>query len=312
MFARIYPLFISLLGSVGLAVSLAFLAGAYLAFQPGWEEWAEFFVPRAIFLVAIPYVLLLGYLFLRAQLGLWFLGRGRVDEAIAYCEPRLSHSLMRSRGEALGNRIALARAFVARGDYGRAREILETLDKPPKRGRRRLELARWRMEVALREENLIHCHRAYDQVAGQLRPASARRRLDACRAELALREGDRAAFESALGKANWKGKSLPRIQWVEVMGALRFEQAGGSAAKIGNNGGAHLAVQLEVLDSIRDALLNLLPQVEGEVLSIRAELLYRDGHLEEARQQLASLESARCDARSRYEAERVRARVEAP
>lgn len=290
---------------------MAFLAGAFLAFQPGWEEWAEFFVPRAVFLVAIPYVLLLSYLFLRGQLGLWFLRRGKVEEAIAYCEPRLTHSLMRSRGEALGNRIALARAFVWRGDYERARELLAKADSPPKRGRAGLELARWRMEVALREENLVRCHRAFDEVAGQLRPASARRELEACRAELALREGDRGAFETALGRANWKGKSLPRIQWVEVLGALRFDPTVGSAGKIGNKDDADLAVHLEVLDSIQEALLNLLPQVEGEVLSIRAELLYRDGHLEEARQQLASLESARCDARSRYEAERVRALVEA-
>lgn len=310
MSKRIYPYFVAMLGTLGLAASMSFLAGAYLAYQPGWEAWAEFFVPRAVYLLVIPYALLLSYLYLRAQLGIWLLRRDRVEEAIAYCEPRLEHSLMRSRGEALGNRIALARGFMARGDYGRARELLESGYKLPKRGRIRLEIARWRMEIALREENLLRCHRAFEEVVGQLRPAATRRELDACRAELAVREGDFEAYGKALGRANWKGQKLPRIQWVEVLGAIHLDEPETSNVEEGNNRAENLALHLENLDSIRDELLFLLPQVEGELLAIRTELLYRDGHVEEARQQLARLESARCDARAKYEVERVRALIE--
>jgi len=310
MIKRVYPIFISLLGTLGLATALAFLAGAYLAFQPGWEEWAEFFVPRSVYLLVIPYALLLSHLYLRAQLGLWFLRRGWVDEAVAYCEPRLSQNLMRSRAEALAHRVALARAFVGRGDYARARALLDADYHLPKRGRARLDIARWRMEVALREENLVRAHRAFDEVGGQLRPAQARRALDACRAELALREGDQEGYESAMARTTRKGAASARAQWVEVMAALRFDSAEVSNGEAGNISLETLAIGLAKLDRIRDAICILLPFAEGEVLAIRAELLYRSARLDEARQQLASLESACCDARSNYEVERVRALIE--
>src|SRR5690554_3243953 len=271
MIKRVYPIFVSMLGTLGLATALAFLAGVFLAFQPGWEEWAEFFVPRGVYLLVIPYALLLSHLYLRAQLGVWFLRRGWVEEAIAYCEQRLSHHLMRSRAEALAHRVALARAFAARGDYARARALLEADFDVPKRGRARLDIARWRMEVALREENLLRAHRAFDQVAGQLRPAPARRELDACRAELAVREGERDAYDSAMGRANWKGTPDPRVQWVEVLAALRWEAAEISSAQAGNIPGDALAINLAKVDRIREAMRILLPQAEGEVLAIRAE-----------------------------------------
>lgn len=310
MFRRIYPIFVSMLGAAGLGVSMSFLAGAYLAYEPGWEEWAAFFMPRAVYLIVVPYVLLLGYLYLRSNLGDWFLRRGYVDEAIAYCEPRIEHNLMRSRAEAFGNRIALARAFTVQGDYEHARELLESGFKPPKSGRARLQIARWRMEVALRQENLLRCHRAFDQVSGTLRPTKQRRPLDVCRAELAVREGDRSAFKKALERANWKGARLPRLQWVEVLAALRFGDSATAQGEAGNFTAEDPAVLLARLDSIRDEPGNFLPSLGAELLAIRAELLYKSGEPEQARQQLDAVESAHCDARSKYEIERVRAIIE--
>lgn len=310
MIKRVYPIFISTLGTLGLAVALAYLAGAYLAFQPGWEAWAEFFVPRSVYFIVIPYALLLSHLYFRTHLGAWFLRRGWVDEAIAYCEPRLSHHLMRSRAEALAHRVALARARVMRGDYAGARALLDADDSRPRRGHARLGIARWRMEVALREENLVRAHRAFDEVAGQHRPLKARRALDVCRAELAVREGDRQSYESAMARVKWKGQPSPRAQWVEVMATLRFSPAQASDAKGGDSSDEAAAISLATLDRIRDAICILLPFAQGELLAMRAELLYRSARLDEARQQLASLDAACCDARSHYEAERVRALIE--
>jgi tetratricopeptide (TPR) repeat protein len=300
MLKRIYPLFVSMTGVVGLAAALSYLAGAYLAFQPGWEAWAEFFVPLAAPFLVIPYVFLLGHLYLRARLGAWFLRRGLVEEAIAYCEPRLERNLLRSRAEALNHRISLARAYIWRGDYERARGLLESGYKIPAKGRTALAIGRWRMEVALRQENLLRCRQAWESVSGLARPASVRCYIDACRAELAVREGRRDEFDRALDRAKWKGAGLARVQLAELLGALRFGD--GLVA----NDLERTADMIAALDAIKPSILAEMPGRAGELVAIRAEVLYRGGQAEQARQEFASHDSVECDARSEYAIARVR------
>src|SRR5690554_5643849 len=106
---------------------------------------------------------------------------------------------------------------------------------------------------------MVRAHRAFDEVGGQLRPAQARRALDACRAELALREGDQEGYESAMARTTRKGAASARAQWVEVMAALRFDSAEVSNGEAGNISLETLAIGLAKLDRIRDAICILLP-----------------------------------------------------
>lgn len=296
---RIYPILVSMTGALGLALALAYLGGAWLALDPQWQAWAEFFMPRALPLLLAPYVLLLGYLYLRTDLGLWFLRRGLPDEAIAYCQARLGHSLGRSRSEALAQRIALARAYVYVGDYARAEQTLASGYKRPTRGRLALELARWQMEIWLRRENLIRCHEAWNTAPGTLRPARARAELDACRAELALREGNREDYETALARAQWRGAKLARVRLIEVLGRLRFEDALAPTADAPP--AEFIQAMIDELDAITPKIIAEIPRRAPEIVATRAKLLYRSGQVDQTRQELTRAQAIQGDARSQHE-----------
>jgi tetratricopeptide (TPR) repeat protein len=279
-------------------MALAYFAGIYLTFQPGWQEWAEFFVPAAIPLLAVPWVLLLTYLYLRTQLGEWYLRRGRIDDAIDYCEDRLDHNLQRSRKEALINRITLARAHLARADYEIAEKVLNSGFSMPDKGAQALEICRWRMEVALRVENLVRCRAAYEQGAGIARPKGARAYHRACRAELAVREGNRGDFDDAIDEALWDGPKNPRVRLSQVLGVIRF---GASSEE--------LEEALGLLAQLVGPTLADVPHREGELIALRAELLAELGRDEDARSALEPADEARADTRAKYEIRRVRERV---
>lgn len=300
MLERLYPKFVSFLGAMGLACSLAYFVGVYLAFQPDWQDWADFFVPASIPLLIVPYVLLLGHLYLRTQLGGWFLKRGAVDQAIEYCEQRLDSNLMRSRKEALINRIYFARAYAAQGEYERAHELLTAGFAVPEKGAQAIDIARWRMEVALRMENLVRCHQAYDAARALTRPKRPRAYLLGCRAELAAREGKRSEFEQAVDDAMWTGADNPRVGLSQVLGVLRF---GASRDD--------LAEALTVLDEVYAPTAVELPLREGELAALRAELLDALDRVNEAREVIAFADQLPQDTRSKYEIRRVRERIAA-
>jgi tetratricopeptide (TPR) repeat protein len=287
-----------MLGATGLAAALAYFAGIYLAFQPQWQEWTDFFVPAAIPLLAIPWALLLTYLYLRTHLGQWLLRRGHLDTAIAYCEARLDHSLQRSRKEALIHRITLARAHVGRADYEIADTVLTTDFVMPDKGSQVLEICRWRMEVALRVEDLVRCHKIYEHADGIVRSKGARAYLQACRAELAAREHDRGAFDDAIGKALWNGAKNPRVKLSQVLGVLRF---GASPSELEEG--------ITLLEDVVDPTLADVAHREGEMLALRADLLIELGRDSKARHVLELAHEARADTRALYEIRRVRERL---
>jgi tetratricopeptide (TPR) repeat protein len=301
VFERLYPKFVSMLGAAGLACALAYFVGIYLAFQPEWEQWAEFFVPAAVPLLVIPWVLLLAYLYLRTHLGQWFLRRGRLDDAVAYCEERLEPNLERSQKEALINRITLARAHVARADYESADELLATGFVMPDKGAQALDICRWRMEIALRVEDLVRCHRAFEQADGIARPKSARAYLRACRAELAARENDRVGFDDAVDKALWDRPKNARARLAQVLGVLRF---GASADEFEE--------ALALLEEVVGPTLADVPHREGELIALRAELSLELGRQADACEALELADQARADTRANYEIRRVRERISDP
>ncbi len=301
MLERIYPKFVSLLGAAGLASSLAYFAGAYLAFQPQWQTWAEFFVPAAIPLLLVPSLLLLAHLYLRTALGEWLLGRGHVDEAIAYCEERRDHNLVRSKKEALINRITLARAHMVRADYERADEVLSSGFARPAKGAEAIEIARWRLEAALRLEDLVVCHEAAASADGLTRPKRPRAYFLGCRAELAARQGDRSGFDEAIDEALWVGPKNPRVRLSQVFGALRF---GASEDEFDE--------ALALLEQVYSPTVGDVPHREGELVALRAEILWELGRRDEAREAIASAEKLPRDTRSDYEIRRVRERITDP
>ncbi|QDG50026.1 hypothetical protein FIV42_04500 [Persicimonas caeni] len=300
MLERLYPKFVSLLGALGLACSLGYFVGVYLAFQPEWQDWADFFVPAAIPLLIVPYVLLLSHLYLRTHLGAWLLKRGAVDQAIDYCSARLSSNLMRGRKEALIHRVNLARALVVRGEYERAYETLSAGYAKPDKGAQAVNIARWRMEVALRKENLIQCHEAYEAAAELTRPKGARAYLLGCRAELAVREGKRGEFDESIEEGLWAKSDNPRVRLCQVLGALRF-------------GASHeeLTEALALLEQAFAPAVTDVPRREGELLACRAELLWELGRKDEARETIAFADEVPQDTRSEYEIRRVRERITA-
>lgn len=305
MLRRVYPIFISALGILGLTAALSYLGGAYLAFEPGWEAWAEFFVPLALPLLVVPHIFLLGHLYLRARLGGWFLAHGFAREAIEYCEPRLSHNLLRGRNEALTHRICLARAHIYLGEYQQAAQVLSADYKAPRRGKIREEIARWQMEIALRQEDLVSSKAAWDEVAGPGRAPPKLSELHACRAELAAREGEREAFERALELAKWRGEALPRVRLVELLGVLKF-----SARRLPEDERRRLLkTWLDGFEEFQASIVAEIPGREAELMALHAELFYRNSDHEQAAALLAEAESARADRRAEFVLEQTRAAV---
>ncbi|MFP4598936.1 MAG: hypothetical protein ACLFVJ_11835 [Persicimonas sp.] len=294
-----YPKFVSFLGASGLASALAYFVGVYLAFDPAWEQWAEFFVPWSVPLLFIPYVLLIGHLFLRTRLGEWFVERGEIAEAKAYCEERLDHNLLRSRKEALFHRVALARAYLVEQDYAEAEALLATGYSIPKKGQLALDIQRWRMEIALRADNLLRCRQAWSAVAELTRPRRSRAYVLACRAELAAREGERSEFEEAIEEALWADPKNERIVLSELVGSLRFSSED-----------SQLREALDLIEPASEHVSTQLPGRLAEVSAFAAELHLRLGEVDEARARLAEATDQPADPRADYELGRVRELIE--
>lgn len=216
---------VSLMGSLGLGTGLVYLLGAYLMFRPGWPEWAEFFIRWGPPLVVVPFGLLIGHLYFRTRLGSWMLERGEPEAAIEYASGRLEHSLLRSRREALSHRVVVARGHVCQGEYRRAWEMLSRGYAVPQRGPLAVEIHRWRMEAALRQEAWEEAGRAFEDVeldGGGTGAKVEAARLWACRAELAAVRGEERGFESAIREARWLRERDWRVDLAEALGVARF------------------------------------------------------------------------------------------
>ncbi len=294
-----YPKFVSFLGAAGLASALAYFVGVYLAFDPAWEQWAEFFVPWSVPLLFIPYLLLISHLFLRTRLGEWLVERGRIAEAKAYCEARLDYNLLRSRKEALFHRVALARAYVVEQDYAEAEALLASGYSIPEKGQLALDIQRWRMEIALRADNLLRCRQAWDAVAEVTRPRRSRAYVLACRAEWAAREGERSEFEDALEEALWADANNDRVVVSELIGILRF-----------SSDDSQMRQGLDLIEPAREHVSTQIPGRLAELTAFEAELRYRLGEVDRARALIAEAAQRPADARAEYELRRVKELIE--
>lgn len=294
-----YRKFISILGALGLATALAYFVGIYLAFQSEWASWEEFFVPRALVLVLVPYISLIAHLYLRTRLGQWLLDRGRIEEAISYCEARLDHGLLRSRREALSHRAALGRAYFARSDYERVEELLANTARVARGDRMVLQIQRWRMEAALRLDNLVRCHQAWEAAQGLVRPRRARAYILACRAELASREQDRDGFEEAIEEALWADPENERVALSRVIGALTFFETFSEWREA-----------LAILDDIEERIVREAPAREAELDVFRARIYLQLAEPAPAIECLDRAEEGRSDRRTLYERRRVRQLIE--
>lgn len=219
---------VSLTGILGMGLAMAYLFVVFLAFQPGFSELTYLLVGRSdrelplwVFSAAVPYVLLLAHLYLRTMFGRWLLQNGHLEEAIEYTSGRLTISLLRSRTEAAFHRLYLAQAQVRKMDYTNAKLTLDGLSRVPRRLEQ--EYLRWKLEVALRSENL----KAANDVRNALRSC----KNDACgRAwaavmELAVRQDDPELFDVAQKNALWALKEDDaRLVFSRTMAAKRWQR----------------------------------------------------------------------------------------
>ncbi len=275
-FKRYTPLGVSFIGSLGLGLTLTYFIGVGLAFQPGWEAWADSFSywgPRLVFL---PAGLLLVHLYCRMHLGEWLVGEGRLEEALDYTADRLDRNLMRSKREALHHRLARVRALVRQQAYDQASGLLWSGYAVPRSGRLAARIRRWQAEIGLRRDRPDSVREAYRQgekLSGSPTPLA---RLAAARAELALREETEADFVEHAEGADWLDEDAPRVDWSWILGTAALE-----------DDDEEREWALERLDEIRESVVEELPGRHAEIEAIRAELLDALGRMDEAKEAIA-------------------------
>ena len=291
---KVVPKLVAVLGGIGLASAVAYFAGAYLAFQPEWGAWSEFFVSRAILLVLVPYFSLTAYLYARSRLGGWLVERGAFREAIDYASERLEPSLLRSKKETHMHRIALGRAHIGRCEYEEAYRVLSKGYAVPREGQQALDIHRWRIEAALRLEDLVRSHESYDQVGDVTRPASSRVYLLGCRIEMAVREKNHAEFARFVEEFEWTERECSRVELARGLAAIVFEDDDETLERgLGRIEAAFEEATAEV------------PGRERGLLAWRARALAALGHVSEAEILLKSAIEAPGDLRSDYVVEQT-------
>jgi tetratricopeptide (TPR) repeat protein len=296
---KVAPKLVAGLGGLGLGSALAYFVGVYLAFQPDWGAWSAFFVPRALPLVLIPYLSLTAYLYMRSRLGGWLVDRGAYDRAISYAGERLDASLLRSKKETHLHRIALGRAHVAKSEYEEAYRVLSKGYAVPKEGAQALEIHRWRIEAALRLEDLVRCHESYDNVAGAARPAASRVYVLGCRIEIAVREKNRAECNRFVEEFEWTELECTRVDLARALELIAFEEDDESLERA-----------LGLLEDAHEDAVADVPGRHRGLLAWRARALASLGRLEEAEITLKEAAEAPGDGRSDYVVEQTKMYLE--
>ncbi len=299
LWARIYPKFVSFLGSLGLGTAMTYLLGVGFFIWADNQAFADFFIAYGPWLVVLPAGLLIAHLYLRTHLGAWYLERGRSEEALAYTSERLDHGLLRGRKEALFHRLYCGRARIAKMDYG---EALNTLtrgfampDSEPMEGRFR----RWQMEAALRLEDgemLQEASSAAErlEVGGSIRAA-----LEACACEWAAISGETEAFERHLEEARWLESAARRVDFSEAVGSLQFATTD-----------PERETGLDLLDRAQAEAQRQVPGRAGEICAMRAEFLAALGRNEQAGRALERADQLPADERSRRALDRISNKAE--
>lgn len=215
---RWLPGIVSLLGILALTTTILWFALLVLSLQPGFADLAEWLygleTPRQRYLlVAVPYVLLMLYLFARFKAGSALLKAGHVDEAMRWAEPRRSHSLLRSRREALENALVYGKGLIIRQEYEAA---LEALGQAPRASSDRLTAGYLQLECHLRLDDEARAQELAEALKDAKGPTTSKARFFAACAELAARQDDEDKAQSALRKARFFDRREPRVRWAEM------------------------------------------------------------------------------------------------
>ena len=296
---RIYPAAVTWTGGIGLGLALTYFVGVVLAFLPGWEDWADFFVPRALWLLLPPYGLLILHMVLRNHVGRFLLNEGAHEEAVEYAEQRMTASLVRSRREAANQRLICAKGHIGQGRYEKAREVLEgelkTLSHPYD-----MEARRWLVELALRDDDR---EAAEKLLAGQRNSKKKARgeevALMGCEAELALRQGDLERYRERMKDGLWKDGSHPRLGWCRALAMVLHEDDDEESEEV-----------LALLRLVEDPVGRDMPARRSESKALRAMVVGRRGRVDEATDLLEEAEEGPKDEWTREMIEKARVELD--
>lgn len=298
MARRFYPMAVTLMGGLGLGLALTYFLGVIFSFLPGWEAWADWFVPRALYLLIVPYVLLVVHLVLRNHVGRFLLKRGAYEEAVEYARKRLKSSVLRSRREVANQRLVYARGLVGLGKYDEARKVLSGHeDELP--GPYPVEAKRWLFELALRKRDLDEAEALVEDDRSEQKSAGGElAALFACEAELALRRGDVDTYKGRLMDANWEKASHPRVGLCRALAMIEFEKEGEESDEV-----------LALLEMAAGPVAKEVPARGAELKALRALVLWRRGRNREAQRLLEQARVGPTDAWTEEIIEEVSAAV---
>lgn len=281
---RLYPKIVTLMGGISLGLTLTYLVGVVLAFLPAGEQWAEFFVPLALYLLIPPYTLLVSYLVARNHVGRFLLHRQAFDQAYEYAHPRVKSSPLRSRREVANHRLVCARALVGLGRYEEARKLLEGQHRRLP-GPYATEARRWLLELALRRDDRKEAEGLV--VAEPNQKSSARGELVAalaCGAELAIRQGDQKAFRERMADALWHKSDHYRATLCRALAMIEYEEENAQTEEL-----------LQILDGVEARVVAEIPNRQAELTALRALVRYRRGDAAQAQRLLEMAQDQQSD-----------------
>ena len=296
---RLYPKFVSFLGSLGLGTALAYLILGGYSYATGNQVWLWVLVTWGPWAAVVPFGALLAHLYLRTHLGAWYLDRGEPEAAADYTGDRLEHSWLRSRRETLWHRLYLGRAEIARGRYAEALARLTRGFAPPEPEKLQARYRRWQLEAALRLDDHEMVDEALEGAVELSAAAETRGSIRACAGEAAVLEGNREAYHTHLDEARWLTSAPARADFVEAMGTVRF----------GHTDGARQTA-IECIRRSRGTMATEVPGRGAEWYAIWAELLVALGREREAERVLEDVDEASADDRSLAALERAEQRLE--
>lgn len=289
---------VSLLGSVALASVAGYFAALLRALFGESEAWSALFGKHLLVFLYVPFCLMLLYFYARVQLGRRLLERGELEAAVAWCEPRQHYSFwLRGKREALIQRLVLGRAYLAQGKLDEAHRVLWQREDPlPERAPELVALHRWRLECALRREDLKEARQVVTESA-QLKSKKGDEfaALLATRAELELRASAWDEVGRLLEEARWNDAGAWRASCVDVLRAAQAPQVPASELERVLEREAPRA-----LEGLRCALPGAVAEHHVALAQVQRRLHHEDeaeAQLEAAR---AEVERGAADGRSRW------------
>lgn len=222
------PKLVSAVGVLGLTLAIFYVFAVVVSFRPEGAPIADVMIGRhsgepgmGLLLVAIPYVLIVIHLMMRTRLSHWLASQGAHDEARSWASERLDASFIRGKTEAESNRSAMLRSLLGSNRVEDALDLLREYPDPQGYGSIRVEGIFWRLQTALRNDDLVTANRlAALKIRGRNKTAGD---VEALAAVIAAREGKLGAWRERLERAEWRRASEPMVGWALATGCARFE-----------------------------------------------------------------------------------------